>query len=133
MVRNQNWVLIIAVLCLAGCSVDSDESEPAVVAQTGAEISPCSWRELYLELGRETYHAVCASCHDEGLDNAPAIGDRDAWSTRSPLWSAILLKHAKDGYLDMPALGGHPELTEKAVEAAGEYMLSETFPELPRD
>jgi hypothetical protein len=33
----------------------------------------------------------------------------------------------------MPAKGDRPELTEQAVDAAGEYLLSITFPELPLD
>lgn len=92
-----------------------------------------SWRDRYLEIGRETYNWACAACHDEGKDNAPRIGDRETWSKRSQLWTAVLLEHAKQGYLDMPAKGGHPYLSDRAVEAAGEYMLSRTFPEKPVD
>ena len=92
-----------------------------------------SWRARYLALGRETYEGVCASCHDEGRDGAPTKGDQASWANRSPLWSAVLIEHAKSGYLGMPAKGGHEELTDRAVEAAGEYMLSETFPQMPRD
>jgi cytochrome c5 len=33
----------------------------------------------------------------------------------------------------MPARGGQTDLSDRAVEAAGEFMLNETFPELPRD
>lgn len=92
-----------------------------------------SWRQRYLEIGELHYEWACAACHAEGKDGAPAIGDRDAWSNRSPLWSGVLLEHAKKGYLEMPAKGGHPYLSDRAIEAAGEYMLSKTFPELPRD
>ena len=143
MVRVPHWFLMITVVSLSACSGDSDDastvpvqSESVVTAGTQAavhEYQDDSWRERYLALGRETYEQVCASCHDESEDGAPAKGDRDSWSNRSPLWAAVLFEHAKNGYLDMPAKGGHPELTEIAVEAAGEYMLSETFPELPRD
>lgn len=92
-----------------------------------------SWRDRYLALGRDTYEWACAACHDDGRDGAPVKGDRESWATRSPLWSAVLLEHAKQGWVDMPARGGHPYLSDRAVEAAGEYMLSETFPEKPRD
>lgn len=143
MVRVPYWVLIVAIAGLSGCSPDSDDL-PAVQAQpTGAQpagTQPAghvyqedSWRDRYLALGRDTYEQVCASCHDKSADGAPAIGDRESWSNRSPLWSAVLFEHAKDGFVDMPAKGGQSDLTERAVEAAGEYMLSETFPELPRD
>jgi len=132
MFRVQDWVLMMAVVCLVACSADSDDSAMTQTNGASNQAGEGYWRDRYLALGQLTYEEVCASCHAEGLDGAPATGDRTAWSTRSPLWSAILLNHAKDGYLDMPASGGHPELTEKAIEAAGEYMLSETFPELPR-
>lgn len=92
-----------------------------------------SWRDRYLEIGRIHYEWACAACHDEGLNGAPRKGDRAAWSERSPLWTAVLLEHAKSGYLQMPAKGGHPYLSDQAVAAAGEFMLTETFPELPRD
>ena len=135
--KEKNWIqrltLMVAVVFLFGCSVESEDSEQIQVSQASCDYEEGSWRSRYLELGRETYQAACASCHDEGKENTPAIGDRDAWSTRSPLWAAVLLEHAKSGYLDMPAKGGQPELTERAVEAAGEYMLCETFPELLRD
>ena len=133
MVRVPVWILIVAAIGLPGCSVDSDNSFVAQAQQVEHEYQQDSWRARYLELGRVTYEQVCASCHDGSKDGAPAKGDRKSWNNRSPLWAAVLFEHAKTGYLDMPAKGGHPELTEKSVEAAGEYMLSETFPELLRD
>lgn len=129
----RKWLLVAGGTLLSACAVECEDPPPATAA-TGDELhSAASWRQSYLMLGRETYERSCAACHDEGSDNAPAIGDREAWSDRSPLWSAVLLEHAKSGYLGMPARGGDPDLTERAVEAAGEYMLGETFPELPRD
>ena len=133
----QSWTFMVAVLFLFGCSVESEESgqkqAEKQTSQATCDYEEGSWRSRYLELGRETYQVACASCHDEGNETAPALGDRDAWSTRSPLWAAILLEHAKSGYLNMPAKGGQPQSTERAVEAAGEFMLCETFPELLRD
>jgi cytochrome c5 len=60
-------------------------------------------------------------------------GNRDDWSGRSDMWQAVLFNHAKSGYLDMPGKGGQADLSDEAVEAATEYMLDQTFPELPRD
>ena len=131
--RVHHWVLMAAIASVIGCSAGSDEASPSQAQQAAQDYPEGSWRTRYLELGRETYESACASCHDENEDGAPVKGDRESWSNRSPLWSAVLLKHARDGYLDMPTKGGHVELSNKAVEAAGEYMLSETFPDLPRD
>ena len=38
-----------------------------------------------------------------------------------------------EGYLGMPAKGGNARLSEYDVDAAVEYMLTITHPELPRD
>jgi cytochrome c5 len=98
-----------------------------------ADYEIIAWRDRYMALGRDVYEWACAACHDEGKEEAPRIGQKESWADRSPLWSAVLLEHAKQGWLDMPAKGGHPYLSDRAVQAAGEYMLCETFPELPRD
>ena len=129
----KNWVLMTAMVVLAACSAGSDENTTTGNQPVCKDYPEDSWRARYLELGRETYETACASCHDEGQEGAPAMGGRDSWNNRSPLWAAVLLEHAKNGYLDMPAKGGQAELSDRAVEAAGEYMLSETFPEMPRD
>ena len=92
-----------------------------------------SWRQRYLELGQDTYEDACAQCHAEGKDEAQVTGDQSSWSDSSPLWSSVLIVHAQNGYLGMPAKGGCGTLSERQVAAAGEYMLSETFPGLPRD
>ena len=127
------FTLIIVLLCLVYSRSGFGEASSSEVTQAGHNETVVSWRELYLQLGRETYQDNCAYCHDEGIEGAPAIGDQASWSNRSPLWSAILIVHAQNGYLGMPAKGGCAELTDHEVKAAGEYMLSETFPELPRD
>ena len=131
--RFNYWVLMVALACVTICSADSDEGTPTEDQVSCKDYPEGSWRACYLDFGRETYEMACASCHDEGKDRAPIKGDRDSWSTRSQLWSSILVDHAKNGYLRMPARGGQMELSDKAMEAAVEFMLSETFPEMPRD
>ncbi len=79
------------------------------------------------------YDRACAGCHDEGLNGAPAVGDREAWAARSSLWVAVLEEHAKQGYLDMPARGGDPALTDREVAAAVEYMLTLIHPDRATD
>ncbi len=133
MFKIRNWFLLIATASLLACSAGGDDTAATRNQQSGSDYPEVSWRARYLALGQETYVTACASCHDEGKDGAPVKGDRETWSNRSPLWSAVLLEHAKDGYLQMPAKGGQNKLSDRAVEAAGEYMLNETFPELPRD
>lgn len=133
MVKFHYWILIAVFAGIIGCTADSDEATQTGREPIETDHQELTWRERYLELGRETYESTCASCHDEGKDSSPTIGDRDSWAGRSPLWSAVLIEHAKSGYLGMPSKGGQPELSDNAIQAAGEYMLSETFPELPVD
>lgn len=122
-----------ALVILFGCSaLDAAESLPVMDDAIQKEAKE-TWRARRLAYGEEIYNQACGSCHDEGLDGAPAIGDQQEWSERSPFWSAVLFEHSKDGYLAMPAKGNRPELTDQAIDAAGEYLLSETFPELPLD
>ena len=121
------------LLVLLSLSASGEPVAVAALDNTVREEATVSWREHRLAFGKEIYDQVCSSCHDEGLHEAPAIGDQRAWSERSPLWSAVLFEHSKAGYLDMPAKGAHPELTDQEVDAASEYMLSVTFPEMPLD
>ena len=79
--------------------------------------------------GQRVYENVCAACHAQGLDGAPAIGDREDWTSRFELWVAVLEEHAKEGYLAMPAKGGDPSLSDQEVTAAVEYMLTQTLPD----
>lgn len=133
MKRLQIWTLVIVLACLAYGLSGCDGVSSSTAKQGVQDDAMGLWQERYLQLGQETYQGNCAQCHDEGIDGAPVIGDRKSWSNRSPLWSAVLIVHAQNGYLGMPAKGGCTELSDRAVEAAGEYMLSITFPELPRD
>jgi len=128
-------LLLAAALALSsGCSRNEEGASPASTPVAAPEsVRAESWREDQLLTGKETYEAACASCHDQGEGDAPSTGDRSEWSERSDLWTAVLAEHASAGYLRMPEKGGHSELSEEQVSAALEYMLSETFPELPRD
>lgn len=133
MIRFYRNLVIFSTLCVLSCAAYGDDKTTVVSSMAVQQAAAESWRERRLAFGKEVYQQACASCHDEGLDGAPAIGDRETWSNRSPLWSAVLFEHSKTGYLTMPAKGAHDELTDQSVEAAGEYMLSVTFPELPLD
>ena len=128
------FALILLSLSLGGCgesAVPAAADEQLASEQVAGE--PPDWRQDRLQLGQETYEQACASCHDDGRDGAPRTGVREDWEDRSKMWQAVLFNHAKAGYLNMPGKGGQPDLSDEAVEAASEYMLGLTFPELPRD
>jgi len=125
--------IAIIGLCVAGCPQENIDApqEPLAEADPAAATPP---QAANLDIsGAEAYQVACASCHESGSNGAPATGDSDAWSGRSPHWEAVLFNHAKEGYMQMPARGGKPELSDRSVVAAAEYMLSITYPDRPPD
>jgi len=53
----------------------------------------------------DLYKQSCATCHGAGVLGAPKAGDRAAWEQRMKEGMPALLKHAKEGYKNMPARG----------------------------
>ena len=125
---SRHILLIFSVLILFGCGQE-DAAVPAPVEPIGEEItsSPSAHR-----IGQQAYEEFCARCHAEGLDGAPKVGDRAAWNNRSAQWEAVLFEHARNGFGEMPAKGGEAMLDEATVSKAAEYMMSLTYPEMPR-
>lgn len=74
--------------------------------------------------GKEVVEAFCAACHETGTDNAPRIGDVEAWRGRASLGLTRLTRHTLEGIRQMPAHGGNPELTDLAVARAIAYMVN---------
>ena len=86
-----------------------------------------------LEEGRLAFEKHCAECHENTTAKAPTTGDKGDWASRSQLWEAVLFEHAEKGYLEMPPKGGAKDATSYEVEAAAEYMLTVTHPDMPHD
>lgn len=86
-----------------------------------------------LDDGGRAYKTLCATCHESGTAGAPVTGNKEDWADRSNLWEAVLFEHADKGYINMPARGNVDHATQYDVEAAAEYMLTITHPEMPRD
>ena len=113
-------ILIIAALVLAGCGNSPPPAEPA---QGDAPVMS----------GAEAYEQQCAGCHETGINGAPVVGNKEDWKDRSKLWQAVIMAHARNGYFDMPAKGGRPDLPDETIDAAVEHMLKLTYPEMPPD
>ena len=75
----------------------------------------------------EVYAALCANCHDTGLNDAPLTGDNAAWATR-------FQERGLDGLHDsslhgrnlMPAKGGDPRLTDEEVLNTVDFILAKS-------
>ena len=98
----------------------------ALIVGVGINTAVASER---MEDGRHTYQAACATCHDTGANGAPRIGHPEEWSDRSRLRETVLFEHAEKGYMQMPAKGGDTTLSQYDVDAAAEYLLTESHPQ----
>lgn len=76
--------------------------------------------------GKEVVDKVCVACHGSGANGAPKIGDSDAWSKRASRGLTGLTDSALKGIRQMPAHGGHPELSDLEVARAVTYMVNES-------
>ena len=125
---------VYALLLVAGSAVACGQIDaPASVGGRSEVQTTTSAANNSPLAGYDAYAQACASCHETGSNGAPVTGNPDDWVGRSPHWQAVLMEHANQGYLNMPAKGGHLELSRRTVNLAAEYMLSRTFPDRPPD
>lgn len=78
--------------------------------------------KLDLREGMRIYKTSCAECHATGKGGAPRLRDAAAWRERSFQSFSVMEKHARKGFLSMPAKGKHPLLTDQDVANAVFYM-----------
>ena len=91
--------------------------QPAAAAGAPAEVS-----------GKDVFTSACFACHGTGAAGAPKAGDKGAWSPRIAQGNDTLYNHALHGFTGksgtMPAKGGRADLSDDAVKAAVDYMVS---------
>lgn len=80
--------------------------------------------------GKGTYQQACFACHGTGAAGAPKVGDKGAWSARIAQGNAKLYDNALKGFQGksgfMPAKGGNAALSDDAVKAAVDHMVSQS-------
>ncbi len=74
--------------------------------------------------GKQVVQARCVTCHQEGVNGAPKIGDRAAWAPRISQGLDALVHSAIRGHGNMPPRGGLAELTDAEMRAAVIYMFN---------
>ncbi|HHL19150.1 MAG TPA: cytochrome c5 family protein [Thiothrix sp.] len=79
--------------------------------------------------GEKTYKAACFVCHDTGVANAPKLGDKAAWAPRIALGKEALYTTALKGKGAMPPKGGRADLSDDAIKATVDYMISKASDE----
>jgi cytochrome c5 len=76
--------------------------------------------------GKEVVEAVCAGCHAKGVNGAPRIGDKKAWSKRASQGLTSLTNNALKGIRGMPSHGGKLDLTDLEIGRAVAYMVNQS-------
>jgi cytochrome c5 len=74
--------------------------------------------------GKDVVDAVCVKCHATGVDGAPKIGDKAAWSKLEAQGLAKLTAVALSGIRKMPPHGANMQLTDTELQRAITYMVN---------
>lgn len=109
---------VALMFLLTACSQDK-EASPAAHSASQPVVNPL------LEEGKAIVKANCFVCHAQGINGAPIIGNARMWGDRPAQGIDTLVQHAMTGYGLMPAKGGNESLTEKDLQLAISYMLSQ--------
>ncbi len=76
------------------------------------------------DAAEKTYKEACGVCHDAGVANSPKLGDKEAWAPRIEKGIDALYETSIKGKGAMPAKGGRANLSDDAVKAVVDYMVS---------
>jgi cytochrome c5 len=77
-----------------------------------------------MRTGEHVVKVQCSKCHQSGVNGAPKIGDRAAWTPRMSKGLDALVKSAVHGHGAMPARGGMADLSEAEIQGAIVYMFN---------
>lgn len=77
--------------------------------------------------GSDVYGTFCRTCHDAGLNDAPKVGDAEAWAPRLAKGNEVLLQNTKDGFNNglMPAMGLCMACSDAELQAAIDFMTGD--------
>jgi len=98
----------------SGAKFKEPEAPAAVAAKSSARS------------GEQIVQATCGNCHNAGLNGAPKIGDRAAWTKRVSKGVDAVTAAAIRGHGRMPARGGMADLTDAELKSAVQYMFSQS-------
>ena len=77
--------------------------------------------------GSDVYGRFCRTCHDAGLNDAPKVGDAEAWAPRLAKGNEALLTSTKEGFNNglMPAMGLCMSCSDAELQAAIDFMIAD--------
>ena len=99
-------------LCLEGDDCGGVQAPAPVPTQTAGRS------------GSEVYAQYCHVCHQAGLNNAPKLGDAEAWAPRLAKGMDELIRVTREGINLMPATGTCMGCTDAEFRAAIEHMTA---------
>ena len=144
LVLGSIFVFFIIIVVAAIMITDSDDSnkkvDPRVAAKTSEQIAPVG--QVRTEApsatasvapaaggaidGAAEYQNKCFACHGTGAAGAPKVGDKAAWKARIAAGNNALYTNAIKGKGAMPPKGGHASLSDDAIKAIVDHMVSKS-------
>ena len=76
--------------------------------------------------GKQVYADTCSTCHAQGREGAPRVGDAKAWAKLSDRGLSSLTESAVAGVRKMPPHGGKLDTTDLEIKRAIVYMVNES-------
>jgi len=142
---NRTPFLVLALLSALGAGCGRQETgtapaaapapgaaapAPAPVAAASASAPVAAPAPATNAAGESVFKKTCAMCHASGVAGSPKPGDKADWGPRIAQGSAILYKHAIEGFTGakgmMPPRGGGASLSDDDVKAAVDYMVAKS-------
>ena len=108
-------LIFISLLVLSACDASNSNQKQATKAIKLTQAQ---------QLGETVWVENCKLCHQPGLAHAPKIGDVAEWDKREKKGFDTLVKHAIEGFNEMPARGAKPNLSDHQVRDAVDYMVA---------
>ncbi len=78
--------------------------------------------------GEDVYKKFCFVCHQNGVANAPKLGDKTAWAARIAKGNDTLMQSALNGIpgTAMPPKGNCRSCSDEELNKAIDYMVSQS-------
>lgn len=114
---------ILQLFLISFCSISSAAASDEILNKQFVK-----FETKQLNLGRDLWLENCKGCHAYGTAGAPVPMLSNDWKQRVIKDRSVLYKHAINGFFGpddtmMPERGGNPELTDKQVKLAVDYMV----------
>ena len=111
----------------APVAAEKPEVAPAPVVTEKTEVAPVEAKKVAAAPkvdGEAVYKASCFACHATGVAGSPLFGNKALWAPRIATGMDALYNSSLKGKGAMPPKGGNFSLSDDAVKAAVDYMVS---------